>query len=191
MRTIILASASPNRRKIFERLGIPFTVEESGYEEDMTLGLAPRELVQHLALGKAQAVAARHPDALVIGADTVVVLDGKVFGKPDTPESAREMLRKLSGTMHVILTGLALVDAASGTHSTRVEETRVTFRALSDEEITAYIESGESFGRSGAYAIQGGGMRFVEKIEGDIDNAAGLPLAVVREELEKFGVSEK
>lgn len=189
MRNIILASSSTRRHEIFNRSGIPFTVEDGGYQEDLTLPLPPSELVVYLAEGKAQAVAARHQDALIIGADTVAVRDGKVFGKAVSSEEAREMLKKLSGAVHSVFTGFVVLDTKTGHKVGRAVETKVTFRALSDEEIDSYVATGEPLGKAGGYAIQGAAAGFVGKIEGDIDNVVGLPLAALLEELAKFGVS--
>ena len=189
MKAIILASSSKQRSDIFKRAHIPFTVEESGYEEDMTLTLAPHELVQHLAEGKARAVAVRHPDALIIGADTVVACDGKVFGKPSTPQEGREMLKILSGKTHTVLTGFVVIDSETGKKISRTVATDVRFKALSDEDIDSYIADGEFSGKAGGYAIQGSGSRFVERIQGDMDNVIGLPLQALLEELAKFGIA--
>ena len=189
MRNIILASTSKQRYDILKRTGIPFVVEDSGYEEDLTLPLAPRELVQHLAEGKAKAVAVRYQDAIIIGADTLVVCDGEIFGKPDTPLRAREMLQKLSGKTHSILTGFAVIDTKTGSTVTRAVETKLSFRALPDQQIDSYVATGEPLEKAGGYAIQGGAARFVEKIEGDMDNVIGLPLQALLEELAKFGVA--
>ncbi|MSU73523.1 septum formation inhibitor Maf [Candidatus Kaiserbacteria bacterium] len=189
VREIILASASKQRYDILKRTGIPFVVEDSGYEEDLTLPLTPDELVKHLAEGKAATVAARHQDALVIGADTIVVCDKEIFGKPLTSEQAREMLRKLSGKTHSILTGFAIIDPKTGDKVARTVETKVSFRALSDAEIDAYVATGEPLGKAGGYAIQGKGAQFVEKIEGEMDNVVGLPLQTLLEELAKLGIT--
>ncbi len=189
MREIILASTSKQRYDILKRTGITFIVEDSGYEEDLTLPLAPKELVQHLAEGKAQAVARRHSDALVIGADTIVVCDGEIFGKPGTPERAQEMLKKLSGKTHSILTGFVIIDAKTGGVVIRAIETKLSFRTLSDQQIDSYVATGEPLDKAGGYAIQGGAARFIEKIEGDMDNVIGLPLQALLEELAKFGVT--
>ncbi len=189
MQQIILASSSPRRYEILKRAGIPFVVEDSGYEEDLTLPLTPDELVTHLAEGKAAAVAVRHPDALVIGADTIVVCDGQVFGKPLTAERARGMLRALSGKTHRILTGFVIIDTQTGKKAGRAVETEVSFRALSDTEIDAYAATSEPLGKAGGYAIQGRGAQFVEKIQGNMDNVIGLPLAALLEELAKFGIT--
>ena len=188
MQQIILASSSPRRYDILKRSGIPFIAEDGGYEEDLTLPLPPPALVVYLAEGKARSVAARHPDALIIGADTIVVSNGKVFGKPLTGGDAREMLKKLSGVTHDVLTGFVVLDTKTGKKAGRAVETKVTFRTLSDEEIDSYVATGESLGKAGGYAIQGAAARFVEKIEGDRDNVVGLPLAALLEELAKFGV---
>lgn len=189
MREIILASTSKQRYDILKRTGIPFAVEDSGYEEDLTLPLSPDELVRHLAQGKAAVVAARHPGAIIIGADTVVVCDGKIFGKPLTAEQARGMLRMLSGRTHSILTGFSVMDTKTGANIARTVESKVSFRTLSDEQIDSYIATGEPLGKAGGYAIQGQGAQFVERLEGEMDNVVGLPLRALLEELAKFGVT--
>lgn len=151
--------------------------------------LPPHELVEHLAEGKARAVAERHPDALVIGADTVVVCGNQVFGKPLAAERAREMLQTLRGASHSILTGFFIVDTKTGREIARSVETKVYFKKISAADIDAYVATGESLGKAGGYAIQGGGARFIERLEGDMDNVVGLPLAALLEELAKFGVA--
>ncbi len=188
MREIILASSSQQRHAILKRTGIPFTIGESGYEEDLTLPLTPTELVEHLASGKARAVAARHPESIVIAADTVVVCGGEVLGKPLTSKRAGDMLRKLSGKMHSIFTGFVVLDAKTGQLVSRTVETKVRFKELSSEEIDSYVATAESLDKAGGYAIQGAAARFVQRIEGDMDNVVGLPLAALLEELAKFGV---
>ena len=188
VKKIILASTSAWRKKIFSTTGIPFTMEESGYEENMKLKLAPRVLARRLALGKAQAVAARHKNALIIGADTFAVFRGKLLGKPRTSRHAVRMLRMLSGKTHVLLTGIAIVDPRTGRHTAKTAGTRVTFRKLSAREIRAYVKTGESLTVAGGYAIQGGAAGFVKHIAGDYNNIVGLPLALLVEELRHFGV---
>lgn len=189
MRKVILASVSPWRKKILREAGIPFTIEESGYEEDMSIPLAPRVLARHLALGKAKTVAARHADAVVIGADTFVVYRGALLGKPHTPKRAGEMLEVLSGKTHTILTGFAIVDSKTGKHVSKTVGTRVKFRKLSPQEIAEYVKTKEPLKAAGAYVIQGKGVRLVEKTTGDRNNIAGLPLSAVLEALGKFGVA--
>ncbi len=188
MRRIILASVSPWRKKILTEVGIPFSVEESGYEEDMNLPLSPRVLARHLALGKAQTAAARHADAVVIGADTFVVFRRKLLGKPHTALRARAMLKMLSGKTHTILTGFAVVDSKTGKHVSKTVGTRVTFRKLSRQEISDYVKTGEPLKAAGAYVIQGEGAKLIQKTKGDGNNVAGLPLSAVLEVLKKFGV---
>ncbi|MDO8522491.1 MAG: Maf family protein [bacterium] len=189
MRKIILASESPWRRKILKDAGISFTVEKSGYKENMNLKLSPPALARKLALGKALAVASRHQNAIVIGADTFVVFNGKILGKPKTRVRASAMLKSLSGTTHSLLTGFAIVDSKTGRHITRVVTTKVTFRKLSSREIREYVQSGESLNAAGGYAIQGGGSELIKGIKGDYDNVAGLPLKELIIELNKFSHS--
>ena len=188
MKKVILASVSPWRKKILSTTGIPFTVEESGFEEDMSLPLAPRVLARRLALSKAEAVAKRHKDAVVIGADTFAVFRGKLLGKPHTEERAREMLTMLSGKTHTLLTGFAIVDSKTGRHICKTVGTRVKFRKLSQTEISAYVKTGEPLKAAGAYVIQGQGVKLMEKTVGDINNIAGLPLSAVLGALKRFGV---
>ena len=191
---IILASVSPWRKKILSTTGIPFCVEESGYKEDMELPLAPRVLARRLALGKARAclrrraVAGRHNDAVVIGADTFVVFRGKLLGKPHTAARARAMLLMLSGKTHTILTGFAIVDSKTKRYVSKTIATRVIFRKLSAREISDYIKTGEPLKAAGAYVIQGQGAKLIRKTSGDLDSVAGLPIAEVLKSLAKFGV---
>ncbi len=188
MKKLILASASPWRKKILSTTGIPFTVEESGFDEDMSQKLAPRVLARRLALGKALAVAKRHDEGIVISADTFGVFRGELLSKPHTAERAREMLTMLSGKTHTLLTGFAIIDAKTKKRVTKTVGTRVTFRKLSAEEIDAYVATGEPLKVAGAYAIQGEGAKLVKKVVGDRDNVAGFPLKDVLKELAKFGV---
>ena len=188
MRKIILASVSPWRKKILTEAGIRFTAEESGYEEDMSLPLAPRVLARRLALCKAEAVAKRHKDAVVIGADTFAVFRGKLLGKPHTEKRATEMLTMLSGKTHTLLTGFAIIDSKTGRHFSKTVGTRVTLRKLSQTEISGYVKTGEPLKAAGAYVIQGNGARLIERTTGDRNNIAGLPLSAVLEALGKFGV---
>ncbi|PIR83938.1 septum formation protein Maf [Candidatus Kaiserbacteria bacterium CG10_big_fil_rev_8_21_14_0_10_51_14] len=191
MRKVILASASPWRKKMLASTGIPFQVEESGYRENMKLKLAPRVLARRLALGKAKKVAARHRDVVVIGADTFVVFRGKPIGKPITPKRAVEVLLMLSGKRHTLLTGFAIVDSKTGRSFSKTVATHVTLRKLSKEEIERYVKTGEPLNAAGAYVIQGGGAQLMEKTEGDVNNVAGLPLADVVAGLKKFGLQGK
>jgi septum formation protein len=185
---IILASRSPRRKEILERSGLSFTVQESNYEEDLSLDLPPHALARHLSEGKAMALAAKHRNALVIAADTFIVLGGRVLGKPRDEEEARRMLRALSGKAHSVITGFAVVDAGSGKTAARSVETRVWFKELAEDAIADYIKTGEPLDKAGAYAIQGGGEKLIEKIEGDYLNVVGLPLEELVEVLKLFRV---
>ncbi len=188
MKKVILASASPWRKKILSTTGIPFRVEVSGYKEDMTQKLSPAVLARRLALGKALAVAKRHQEGVIIGADTFAVFRGTLLGKPHTASRARAMLAMLSGKTHTLLTGFAIVDVRSGKRVAKTVSTRVTLKKLSPEEIRSYVATGEPLKAAGAYAIQGRGAALIKKVAGDRDNIAGFPLKAVLKELAKFGV---
>ena len=166
MRKIILASGSPRRKELLEQLGLPFTIEPGDYEEDMTLQMPPAELAETLATGKAEAVAIMHDDAIVIGADTFVELDGAVLGKPHTKEKAEVMLKTLSGKTHQVHTGYCIIDTKTGMIHSGTKTAKVTFRNLSQEEIDSYIVTYNPLDKAGAYAIQDGGKAFISHIEG-------------------------
>jgi len=188
MKKIVLASASPRRKELLERIGLKFEVEPSNHEENVNPGLEPHELAKSLSLEKAKLVVENHRDALVIAADTFIVLDGEILGKPITEDEARRMLETISGRQHSVITGFTIIDTASGKVLSRSEETKVYIRELSSEEIGSYVMSKEPLDKAGAYAIQGLGSVIVEKIEGDYFNVIGLPLSVVTESLKEFGV---
>ena len=189
-RDIILASTSPRRKDIFSKLRIPFTIIESRYEEDMTLPMSPTNLVEHLSARKARSVAQNHSNlnALIIGADTVVVFENHVLGKPKTEERAREMLSMLRGKENDIVTGVTLLDSHDQHELSFHETTKVFMKQISDETITAYIKTGEPLDKAGAYALQELGAVLIDRVEGDFFNAMGLPLARLSEELQRFGV---
>jgi septum formation protein len=178
---LILASQSPRRREILERAGIPFKVQAAGVPEYPSPGESPEQYVRRLSREKASAVAGE----LVLGADTVVVVDGEILEKPEDAEHARTMLRKLSGRSHSVFTGVCLKQG-SQFHS-EVCETAVYFSALSDDELEAYVASGEPIDRAGAYAIQGLASKFIQKIEGDYFNVVGLPISLVYALLKRTG----
>jgi septum formation protein len=167
---LLLASTSPRRREILEQLRIPFDVVAPQYEE------TEEDPVAH-ALGKARSVLAEANGRPVVGCDTEVVLDGRVYGKPAGPEEAEEMLESLAGRTHEVLSGLALITPAW--EDVRHEVTRVTFRGLTPRDIAWYVGSGEWEGRAGGYAVQGRGATLVERIEGDYFNVVGLPVALL------------
>ncbi|PKM83779.1 MAG: septum formation inhibitor Maf [Firmicutes bacterium HGW-Firmicutes-13] len=177
MKKLILASASPRRSDLLKQIGLDFEVIPSSYQEDNFLKLKPEALTREFAKSKAQEVASSSNCGLVIGADTAVILDDKILGKPESIEEAFEMLKKLSGRMHQVITGLAVVNSENGAAETTHSTTKVWFRELTDKEISSYIKTGEPMDKAGAYGIQGCGALFVEKIEGCYFNVVGLPLA--------------
>ncbi len=170
---VILASQSPRRRELMELLHIPFSVRIADIDETMNPELAPYDEVARLSREKAMAVP-RQAEDVVIAADTVVVCGGKVLGKPATKDRAVQMLRLLSGRAHQVMTGLTVLRGEESITGTEV--TDVYFRALSEEEIAAYVRTGEPMDKAGAYGIQGGGAIFAEKLVGDYYNVVGLPV---------------
>jgi septum formation protein len=173
----LLASTSPQRRAILEQLGIPFDVEAPRYEERDDDGVSPSELVRTHAQGKARSLASVAGDRPVLGVDTAVVLDGRVYGKPADETEAAAMLAELGGRTHAVVSGLCIL--APGWEAVEHEETLVRFRPLSSGDVAAYVAAGEWRGRAGAYAIQGRGAALVERIEGDYLNVVGLPAALL------------
>lgn len=179
---LVLASASPRRRELLDAAGFVFEIDVADVDETRHPGEPAGAYARRVALAKAQAVAARHPDAIVLGADTVVVLDHdgdaeEVLGKPVDDADAVRMLTGLAGRAHRVLTAVALV--GSGATLDTIEETVVWMQALTTAEITAYVQSGEPRDKAGAYGIQGRASRFIPKIEGSYTNVVGLPVAVV------------
>lgn len=183
---IILASASPRRESLLKQIGINFQVIPSNVDEDDFDHSDPATHAQILALKKAQDVAARIKNGIVIGADTQVIADGEVLGKPLDEADAVRMLSKLQGKTHKVVTGVALIDAETGIEETWVETTEVTFREVSKEEIFDYVKTGEYNGKAGAYGIQGMAGAFVKRIEGCYFNVVGLPLAKLSQKLKNF-----
>ena len=184
---IILASQSPRRRELLERMGVEFRVVTPDIDERMERELPPDELVRRISAEKARAVAAQAgPDAIVIAADTVVALDGAVLGKPADELEAFKMLSTLSGCRHQVYTGLTVLRGKE--MHTVSEETAVTFRELSEKEITNYIRTGEPMDKAGAYGIQGYGALLVEGIQGDYYNVMGLPVCRLGGLLKELGV---
>jgi len=190
MTEIILASASPRRKELLTQAGIPFRVEPSGVdEESAVLSGTPEQKAAQLAYLKAADVAGKIDKGTVLGADTIVVCDDDIFGKPADGNDARRMLERLSGREHLVITGIALVDAFSGRYKTGYEVTKVRFSPLTQKEIEAYILSGEPYGKAGAYAIQGKAALFVESIQGCYSNVVGLPLSRLYRLMKDFDIS--
>lgn len=184
---LILASASPRRRELLSRLGIPFEI--CACDVDEKTALLPRAAVVCLAERKARAAAEAFHDGIVIGADTLVSLDDRALGKPKDRKDAVAMLRALSGNLHEVYTGVCLLDVRSGRVLCRAECTKVRFRDLSEAEIASYVDTGEPMDKAGAYGAQGIGALFVEGITGDFFNVMGLPLCRLSQMLEKLGVN--
>ena len=174
-RPIILASASPRRRMLLEGAGIPFTVCVSAADEVTDPIWTPKRMVRELARRKASAVAAEHPGTYVIGADTLVSMDGEVLGKPKNSVDAVRMLHMLSGRTHQVQTGVCVV-LPSGHKLTFSEVSEVTFRELTDREINDYVATKEPLDKAGAYAIQGEGRALIQAFHGDYANIVGLPV---------------
>jgi septum formation protein len=183
--TLILASGSPRRRELLAALGWPFTVCVPQVDEGLLPGEGAEVACERLARTKGRSVASLFPSSWVVAADTLVVVDGTVLGKPRTDRSSLEMLRMLQGRSHWVLTGVAV--CAAGRTESAVERTRVTFRPLSEEDMAAYVESGEGDDKAGAYAIQGLGSLMVSSIEGDYFNVVGLPMCRLGRIFEALG----
>ena len=182
---LTLASASPRRQELLTRAGFTFDIVPADIDEQRWPDEAPRDYVQRLATSKAEAVAAENPERRVLGADTVVVVDGDVLGKPADDAEASEMLLRLSGRVHEVLTGVAVVSSAW--RRVAVESTLVTLARLDPRTIDWYVATGEPLDKAGAYGVQGIASRFVERIEGSYTNVVGLPVALTARLLGESG----
>lgn len=187
MTQIILASSSPRRKELLSQVSIPFTVHAAHADETITEGTRPEKAVEQLALRKAKAVFGFYPGAAVIGADTVVVSEGRILGKPESEQDARQMLASLSGSIHSVYTGVAIV-TPNKTISFH-EKTEVEFWDLTESEIVAYIKTGEPFDKAGGYGIQSAGALFVKSIKGDYFNVVGLPVSLLYRQLHRLGIA--
>jgi septum formation protein len=191
---VVLASSSPRREKLLNQIGVKFTVRPSHYNEDLVPShLTPAEYVMHLALHKAMTVATEmyneNQSALIIGADTAVLLGTRILNKPTDAENARQMLRTLSDRTHTVLTGIAMMDSRTEEYVVDFQRTEVRFRELLDEEINAYVATGAPMDKAGSYGIQDDfGAVFVSEIRGDYYNVVGLPLELTYRHLREFGV---
>jgi septum formation protein len=174
---LVLASASPRRQELLRAAGISFQVQATNIAEDALPGETARHCAERLAREKASFIAKAQPDAIVLGADTIVVVDGQMLGKPADAADAARMLRTLSGRNHEVVTGVCVI--GPGFVDTRSESTRVMMSALSESEIRFYVGSGEPMDKAGGYAIQGIASRWISRIEGDYANVVGLPIALV------------
>lgn len=188
MQQIILASVSPRRREILEKLGVEFEVVESGYDESKIITDDPVELVEELALQKALEVAKQFDDALIIGGDTVVYVAGEVLGKPKNKKDAARMMRLLFGTTHMVVTGVAVVNSLTGDQLVGHEEGFVRFREMNEDEFKKYLDSGIWDGYAGGYAIQGAAAPFLMQQTGSLSAIIGFPITLVADLLEQMGV---
>jgi len=181
LRVLILASASPRRADLLRAAGIEAEIRPADVDESVYVGESPEGYACRLAREKALAVSARAPGRFVLGADTIVVVDATILGKPSNPDDARRMLRLLSGRRHAVITGVALVGSAHPTAqvTSRAASTTVEFASLSEGEINWYVATGEPTDKAGGYAIQGLASRFVTRVEGSYSNVVGLPIALV------------
>jgi len=186
MRKIILASGSPTRKKILAKAGLVFEINPSSYQEDMSLQLPPKELAKQLSMGKAEAVASKYKQGVVIGADTFVVYQNQILGKPHTPDRAKKMLRMLSGKQHLVITGFTVIDVEYNKTVSRAVETKVFFNNLTDKEINDYVATGEPLEKAGSYGILEHAGKFIKEIIGSKTNIAGLPIEELMETLREF-----
>jgi len=186
---LVLASSSPRRKFLLNSLGIRFRVVPSSIDESLINGESPQDNVQRLALANARDVSSRFREKWVLGADTIVVIDGQILGKPADEQEARAMLAKLADRTHVVFTGYAIVNSSfPERRRVRYAESRVYIRALSPQQIAGYVRTGEPMDKAGAYAIQGIGSGIVETISGSYTNVVGLPLCEVARDLQQLGV---
>ena len=185
---LILASGSPRRAEILTAVGWEFEKQVADVDETEFSGEKPEDYVRRLARTKAETVAANHKNALVLGADTIVVIDNQIIGKPKNLEDAKRMLKMLSGNWHEVLTGVSLVKVSEGNFETKVnlQSTRVKFAEINDAEIEFLVEKGEPLDKAGAYAVQAQAALFIEEIAGDYWNVVGLPVNLVYELVKKL-----
>lgn len=187
---LILASASPRRAELLRNAGIDFTVEPSNISEEPQPGEDPVELAKRLALEKAREVFRKHPDKFVLSADTVVLAGGEMLAKPEDAADAMRMLRRLSGRTHQVITGVCVAGPGMS-EDVRAEKTQVTFNRVDEDEIQAYVASGDPMDKAGGYGIQGTASRWIPRIEGDYFNVVGLPVALVWKMLREHGAVER
>lgn len=185
---LILASSSPRRKELLQTLGLSFSIQSSDVDETTDPGMQPQEIVEELALRKARKVASGLTEGVVLGSDTIVVLNGEILGKPVDDEDAYRMLHALQGCEHTVYSGIALIDAESGQSEVTHSRTQVKIRPLAPDEIRAYIATREPMDKAGSYAIQGIGATLVEGIEGDYFTVVGLPLRLTASMLSRFGI---
>lgn len=183
----ILASASPRRQELLQSVGLKFKIIPAHVDENYRAGESPRQHVKRLSIDKAIIIARQYPEAWVLGADTIVVIDGLILGKPKDKPQARKMLQKLSGREHTVFTGFTIAHVAAKIYKTKVIQSAVQFKIISPQEMDWYVASDEPYDKAGGYAVQGQGSYFIRSIRGSYTNVIGLPLCEVLEELKSFG----
>ncbi len=188
MKKIILASSSPRRKELLQLIQLPFIVHPSEVDEHIEEPLAPDKMVEELALRKAMDIAKNYHEGIVIGADTIVVLDNEILGKPKNQADAYGMLSRLQGRAHEVYSGIAIIDAATLYKKVTHQKTKVFMKPLTEDEINYYIETKEPMDKAGSYGIQGIGAMIIEGIEGDYFNVVGLPVSLLAQELHHFGI---
>ncbi len=188
-RHIVLASASPRRKELLKSLGFQFKIIPPQVDEKIPPNLSPDEIVEYFAFLKANSVASGLKNSVVIGADTLVLCNGNIIGKPKDRADAIRILTQLSGTRHSVFTGVCIIDTVTGKKMQGHKETLIRMRHISKAEIEEYVDSGGSIGKAGAYAIQEDNDKFVEEIEGSFSNVVGLPLDLLQEMLEEISCS--
>ena len=184
--SFILASLSPRREELLRSVGLKFKIIPAHVNEEYLDGESPREHVRRLSHNKAMAIAQKNPDAWVLGADTIVVIDGLILGKPKNKKQAREMLTRLSDRQHNVFTGFTLAQGTTKVYKTKVIQSAVLFKKISPEEMEWYVSCDEPYDKAGGYAVQGKGAYFIKSIRGSYTNVIGLPLCEVLEELKKL-----
>lgn len=187
-RQIILASNSPRRKELLKQIGLKFKVIVSSVDEKITV-TSPVDFVKILSREKAKTVAMINKNAIVIGADTIVVLKNEIIGKPSSLNNAIEILKKLSGKSHFVVTGFTILDSKTKKEVTKAVKTKVVFKDLSDQEIKAYVYSSKVLDKAGAYAIQDKAGMFIKEVKGDYFNIVGLPIFSLYQELKKFDIN--
>ena len=184
--SLILASASPRRQELLQAVGLKFKIIPAHVNENYIAGENPRQHVKRLAGNKAMVIARKYPEALVLGADTIVVIDGLILGKPKNQTQAREMLQKLSGREHKVFTGFTIAHVAAEVYQTKVIQSAVQFKIISPGEMDWYVACDEPYDKAGGYAVQGKGACFIQSIRGSYTNVIGLPLCEVLEAFKKL-----
>lgn len=189
MKQIILASKSPRRKALLRQISLSFKVDVSNIDESRFFNLPPEKMVKKLSLEKAKVVALRYKNAIIIAADTTVVLENEIIGKPKDRKDAIKMLKKLSGKTHSVITGFTVYDSKSKKAITKTIESKVKFKKMTDKEVKDYVKTREPLDKAGGYGVQEKAALFIEKIEGDYFNVVGLPIFSLCQTLKKFDIN--